>query len=319
MNILTGDDLRKQRKLAKMTQVQLAQVSHISQATISLIESGQLKPTANVLRSLTMALEGALVEVEPIVQDVTLSGHYKAVDWIVEGYAARGAVTMISGAAGAGKSMVTQSLATAVLRGTPWFGNKAKKGRVLIIDAENGPHLVQSRLRGMGLTAAEASRLSVKSVAQFDIERNADKFIGWASAQNYSLIVLDSWVSLWEGSETHIPTVKRFLNLLREVARFRNVGVILIHHNTKNQPTYRGTGAIAGTIEMVYTLSRDRTNNAARILACNKNRLAPEPLPINFLIHHLATANRISPAKPPVRRSIKRKPRQTQTVKLNVI
>jgi len=98
------------------------------------------------------------------------------------------------------------------------------------------------------------------------------------TADACDLLILDAWVSLWTGSEASVDAVRHCLGALRGLSRTHRLGVVLIHHTTKGKGTtsYRGSGAIASTIEAVFTLTRgDR--DPERVLACEKMRLGPEP------------------------------------------
>jgi predicted ATP-dependent serine protease len=183
--------------------------------------------------------------------------------WIVDGMVAREAVTMFAGIAGGGKSLLAMQLAAIA----------SSRFRVAIVDAENGTTVIKQRL------AKLPPALQVYEPERFDLESGLAQLEAIA-AQGLDLLVLDSWVSLWTGSENSVRSVKRCLEGLRALARKYNLGILLIHHTTKGTNTYRGSGAIAGAIEAVFVLERE--SDTRRVLVCQKMRLGPEPKPVTL-------------------------------------
>jgi predicted ATP-dependent serine protease len=197
------------------------------------------------------------------------------IDWIVTGMVARGAVTMIAGEAGAGKSTFTQAVVGAVTRGGGSVaGWPVVGGRATIIDAENGAPVIAGRLHAS--RAVEGNVVVHAAFGGFDIEEDIEEVR--RVAQGSDLLVLDSWASLWSGNENNVKAVKTCLNGLREVARDVGCGVLLIHHTTKDGKNYRGSSAVAATIEAVFTLTRE-DDEGGRLITCRKMRLDKEPPP----------------------------------------
>jgi AAA domain len=59
--------------------------------------------------------------------------------WLVTDLLTRGSLVALCGVAGAGKSVFSYTLATAIASGLPFLGRDVTKGRVLYFDEENGP------------------------------------------------------------------------------------------------------------------------------------------------------------------------------------
>ena len=53
-----------------------------------------------------------------VLREVSHSNDAPVVEWLVEAFLARGAVTLLAGAPGAGKSLLAQSLAAAAVNGS---------------------------------------------------------------------------------------------------------------------------------------------------------------------------------------------------------
>jgi len=281
--------LRVARAARGWTQKQLAEAAGIAQADVSRIERGLTNPTIRTVERLFGVLgQGVPAPVRSrhrrprgargVLRPVCHSDEAPAVEWLVEEFLSRGAVTMLAGAPGSGKSLLAQSIAAAAVSGS---GNVAGIGvepaRVCIVDGENGEDLIQRRFTALGLEAAAwGTRLRVFQAEGFDLVSDLEQLDATLSADPCDLLILDAWTSLWSGSETSVPAVKQCLGGLRTLSRTHRLGTVLIHHTTKGTTTYRGSGAIASTIEAVFTLTRS-SSATERVLACEKMRLGPEP------------------------------------------
>lgn len=193
------------------------------------------------------------------LQPVERSATPVATDWIIQGMVARGCVTMLAGAAKAGKSILALQYAAAA----------AARFQTVYVDAENGATVIQQRLAHLPVAPR------VYEARGFNLDDGIAQLETIILA-GCDFLVLDSWVSLWSGSESSVRDVCRSLEAIRTLAQQFNIGVLLIHHTTKGSSTYRGSGAIAGSIEAVFTLTRGETPGA-RVLACAAMRMAAEP------------------------------------------
>src|SRR5689334_9887009 len=114
--------LRVARAARGWTQQQLAEAAGLAQADVSRIERGLSNPTIRTVERLLGVLgDGVSIPVRTShqrprgIQGVLRPVHHRdealAVEWLVEAFLSRGAVTMLAGAPGSGKSLLAQSLA----------------------------------------------------------------------------------------------------------------------------------------------------------------------------------------------------------------
>ena len=280
-----GQRIRTARLARGLTQQDLARAAGIAQADVSRIERGLTNPTVRTVerllevvgRQARHSIRSRQVRI-PGVLRVVSHGDAPEVEWLVEAFVARGAVTLLAGAPGAGKSLLGQSLASAAVNGGGAVaGIAVEPARVCLVDAENGEGLIQRRFAALGLAAvAWGTRLRVLEAEGFDLVADLDQLDSLLTSDPCDLLILDAWVSLWSGSEASIDAVRQCLGGLRELSQRHNMGTLLIHHTTKGTTTYRGSGAIAASIEAVFTLTRGATE-PERVLTCQKARLGPEP------------------------------------------
>src|SRR5258707_1238829 len=73
------------------------------------------------------------------------------IEWAVEGLIARGAVTLLTGRSGDGKSYCALSMCGAIASGQPFAGLTTTRLPVCYCDRENNLWLVQTRMREMGI------------------------------------------------------------------------------------------------------------------------------------------------------------------------
>ncbi len=176
-----GQQIRRTRLARGLTQQGLARAAGMAQGDVSLIERGLTNPTVRTVERLVevigtttirvSARQGAVPTRVPGVLHPVTHDEAPAVEWLVEGFLSRGAVTMLAGAPGAGKSLLAQSIATAAVSGnTNVVGIGVEPARVCIVDGENGDDLIQRRFAALGLEAAAwGTRLRVFQAEGFDL------------------------------------------------------------------------------------------------------------------------------------------------------
>jgi hypothetical protein len=204
------------------------------------------------------------------------------VPWVVEPIVARGALTLLAGVAGQGKSLVSMALAIAATRRgtTALAGMNVQPALVVIVDAENGRAEIHRRVHALGLDADAIDRLTIFEADGFDLAADLSE-IDAVVAKDATFLILDSWRSLWRGDERDEAEVASVLDPLRNLVRRHDTGGLLIHHARRDGTGYRGSGAIAASVELAFLLDRepDDPDSGRRRLRCEKSRLAPEPSP----------------------------------------
>ena len=97
------------------------------------------------------------------------------VAWIAEPVLVRGAVTMLAGREGTGKSALALALASSVGRGVPLGHIRSpNQATVLYVDAENSGPEIHRRVHGL---RADPARLSYAEADGFDLHRDLDQLI----------------------------------------------------------------------------------------------------------------------------------------------
>lgn len=205
------------------------------------------------------------------------------VPWVVDRIVMRGGLTLLAGVPGQGKSLVAMAFSIAATRdhSSALAGIMVEPCRVAIVDAENGPNEIHRRIHALGLATEAVERMTVFDADGFDLASDLAHLDELLARVRPSLLVLDSFRSIWRGDERDEAAVASVLDPLRNLVRSHGAGTLLIHHARRDGSGYRGSGAIAASCELAFILDResDDPEPLRRRLRCEKSRPAPEPDP----------------------------------------
>jgi len=177
------------------------------------------------------------------------------VPWLSEPLLARGAVTMLVGREGQGKSMLGLALAAAIGHGGTVAGIACRPGRMLVIDAENGEAEIHRRVRGLGV---KPGTLFYVEAERFDLRADLRDVEALLTHYRPDALMLDSLRSLAPGlDENDSGPVEAVLGPLRGLSRRHNLATLVLHHAGKASNGYRGSTAIGAAVDLGFTLARE--------------------------------------------------------------
>lgn len=241
--------------------------------------------TAQVVKAIQAVSDNTVLK-----HKVDLAHPPEQAEWIDEPFIARGAVTVIAGREGEGKSLIEEDDAIKLA---------AAGYKVLIVDVENGARLIAERLHKLGMGYDDpkiVERIAVYTPQGFDFSsEDADDFMAFQEMielEKPDVVFIDSLRSIY-GQSLASRKIGILMELFRMVAKHHNLGMVIIHHTTKSGNTYLGSGAIGSVVEMVYYMLRakDDPDSDRRYITCYKNRLTREPDDIWLRISSEADAN----------------------------
>lgn len=169
------------------------------------------------------------------------------VEWVWNGWIAKGDLALLAGPSGIGKSMLTLALAVhCVRRRFPFLGEAVGgNGRVVILDYEMSLDEIVSRMRGFGMTPQES-----ESLAYFQPDfQLSDNYAEGELKETLlelrpSLVVIDSFRRAWPAAdENSSADVATALALPLHLAREFRCTFIVVHHTPyAGRPRPRGSG-----------------------------------------------------------------------------
>lgn len=223
-------------------------------------------------------INAADVQVEPI-------------DWLWNGWLARGKVHVLAGAPGTGKTTLALALAATITLGGRWpNGDQAARGRVMVWSSEDAPHdTLVPRLMAAG---ADLSRVDIvneyvqgQDVRPFDPSKDARALSDRIADMDEPpvLLIIDPIVSAVAGDSNKAAEVRRALQPLVDLGLLRRTAVLGISHFSKGSagrdPAERVTGSLSfGALARVVlaTARRSDADGGGRILARAKSNIGPD-------------------------------------------
>lgn len=187
-----------------------------------------------------------------------------ALDWLWEGFIARGMTTDLYGLWKAGKSTLLGCLLREMASGGELAGRPVARGRALVV-AEESAAKWERRAQAMGIPhgAHDIIPRPFKKQAAWD---EWEAFIGLVAAlvreRRYALVVFDSLPNLWPVRKEN--EAGEVLQALRPLVAVLEAGaaVLLVRHPRKSDGEEaragRGSGAIDGFVDVIVEFRRYR-------------------------------------------------------------
>lgn len=212
----------------------------------------------------------------------------EAIDWLWDGWLARGKLHVLAGAPGTGKSTIAFALAAAITAGRKWpDGIKAPRGNVLIWSGEDDPaDTIMPRLLAAG---ADPRNVFIVSGTEhkgehrpFDPAKDMDALRHQAVlVGDVHLLIADPIVSAVAGDSHKNTEVRRALQPLVDLGAMLGCAVLGISHFSKGtagrDPTERVTGSIAfAALARIVMATAKGEGDDPRILARAKSNIGPD-------------------------------------------
>lgn len=214
-------------------------------------------------------------------------------DFIWRPYLARGAVSILEGDPGLGKSYLAQMVAASVSSGkrimSPYKGSPKVQGPVVYFDMENAAGSVtKPRLTDNGF-----HNLNNYHVIQQPFSIDDEDALAYIYEQleviRPALIVFDTLNTYIGKADTHKASeVAQAFGIFAQIAKDFNCSVLVLRHLTKGSGSaiYRGQGSIgfAGLARVVMSVGVDPEDTDTRAMAITKMNFAMAPKALTFRI-----------------------------------
>lgn len=213
--------------------------------------------------------------------------------WLWAGRFALGAISLIAGPEGTGKSTLAYTLAAEVTRGTLAGDRKGQPKAVLVVATEDSwEHTIVPRLMAAGADLARVYRVEVMTSedthGSLNLPHDNAELEGAIGQTDAAMVLLDPLMSRLAGLDTHKDgEVRLALEPIAAIADRTSVSVVgLIHFNKSgsgdvlnNVMASKAFTAVARSVSMVVRDADDESGRA-RIFATPKNNLGRDDLPM---------------------------------------
>jgi len=161
------------------------------------------------------------------------------IDWIIDRAIESGAMAMIYGDSGIGKTFLAMHLAVSVGSGKSWYGRQCKKRKVLYLDAENGEGLIHDRSQMIDPDGdADVTYYSFPELV-LDPE-GLELLRALIEETGAELVILDPLMNFMVGDENSVESVRPQIRGLRQLAEQTGCATVLVHHENRSGG-YRGS------------------------------------------------------------------------------
>jgi putative DNA primase/helicase len=206
----------------------------------------------------------------------------KPIEWVIEGFLARGELTDLSGDPGVGKGGITASWAARITREDP-------HATVIFFATEDPLGRVKARLRAEGADLERVFLLDItKPGAGPVIPEEVAAVEVLVRRHNAALLVLDPALEFMDAElDSHKQQdVARFMAPLLAIAMRTRAALLTVRHNNKNagaSALHRASGSIGftGKVRIALTAAKDN-ESGKRAIAVTKNNLGKDRLTVEY-------------------------------------
>jgi putative DNA primase/helicase len=207
------------------------------------------------------------------------------IDWLWNGWLARGKLHILAGAPGAGKSTIAFDLAATISRGGEWpDGSRAPLGRAVIWSAEDTwTDVILPRIMAAGGDRSRVHHIEGYQDRAFDPATDlAGIYEALTVYPDISLLILDPVLNVVTAESRETAKTRRDLTPLVTLLGKANIPGLGISHFTKNSdkqdPLDRvvGSGAFGAYARLVMAAAKGIDDEAVRKLVRVKSNIGPD-------------------------------------------
>lgn len=205
----------------------------------------------------------------PLLTWAQVAAPLPKVNWTLEGLGiAPGAVTIVGGAGGGGKTMALQALILAVASGRPVWGHFATvQGRAIHIDYEQGDRITRERYQRMAnamridLRCLPPDSFGLATLPRFSMKADSateDTIVRVCTGA--SVAVIDAFRGAFPDARENDSDVRKHLDMLQHASERTGCTMIVIAHSRKAsedkdvRSSLRGSSALFDSAQTVYML-----------------------------------------------------------------
>jgi KaiC/GvpD/RAD55 family RecA-like ATPase len=213
----------------------------------------------------------------------------KKQEWVWKRWIPKGAITLVDGDPGDGKSTVITDLAARVSRdGEMPDGSIGASGNVIFVTSEDDPQTtISPRVKAAG---GDTSKIIFSN--DFMLPRGLKDLVSHVSQNPISLLVIDPLSGHVSSATSSEQKMRSVLTGLSQVASAHNFGVVLVRHHGKTLgrrsiTSGLGSTAIAAVARSMMMLKRSPNRPDERILSLSKSSLGVTATSLSFNLQDL--------------------------------
>ena len=190
---------------------------------------------------------------------------YGKIDFIHDPLLPEGSITLLCGDAGIGKSYISLYLSILMAEGKDFLGSAMKRKNVLFVDLESSLPLLNTRIQSIGIKSENIFFYteSLNFLMKEDIAELKNEIL----ATEAGFCVIDSLMDVIPGiNENDSGAMNQIFSALRSLVKQTGCSFLIIHHVNKANGDYRGSSAIKGAIDALYTLKSVKEKSSYKIL-----------------------------------------------------
>jgi len=190
---------------------------------------------------------------------------YGKIDFIHDPLIPEGSIALLCGDAGIGKSYISLFLGFIISEGMDFLGSKTKKKNVLFVDLESSLPLLNTRIQSINIKSENIFFYteSLNFLMKEDIAELKNEIL----YREAGFCVIDSLMDIIPGvNENDSGAMNQIFSALRSLVKQTGCSFLIIHHVNKANGDYRGSSAIKGAIDALYTLKSVKEKSSYKIL-----------------------------------------------------
>ena len=216
-----------------------------------------------------------------------LETDYPDTPWLVDGLIPEG-LTIMSAQPASFKTWLLLDIVISVASGEMFIDKyNTRQSNVLMVDEENSPKLLQTRLEMLGIEKELPIYFEIENLFKTE-EKNIDRILKFCREKDIKLITFDSLVRIHSSNENDAVQMSEVFSKIRKFTR-NGISVMITHHNRKSGKNEGGGQAMRGSTDILAAvdchLSLDADKDSKTLtLTQTKIRYAEELPPIEISI-----------------------------------
>lgn len=206
-----------------------------------------------------------------------------SVPFYVKDWLPKAGKCLLYGQAKAGKSYLSLQLARCIGTGAPFLGLETQRGRVLYVQFELAPTILQLRMNSTGQDYEEVFVGTTFSM-KLDVQSGKESLIKSIDAVNPDVLIIDPLRKVLTGEEKESYDVGIILDFFDDLIEAYGCSIVVVHHGGKDlSKGSRGTSILSDWPDAVISVEKTAKGTIKLMPTCLRHaELPPEPIKATF-------------------------------------